>query len=515
MDHLMVRQRVRTLLIASFFLMTVVVTCAGQESVLLIIADDLGTDSLSGFNGTSGLSLPPTPTLDGLRSEGIAFQRCYAYPTCSPTRAAIMTGRHAFRTGVTSPTNNQLQPNDFTLPEALLASGQIGERLACIGKWHLGNDPDSPNEIGGWPYFSGSLRGGLPSYFNWMKVVDGISQTSTTYATTDNVNDAVAWIQSQGSEPWFLWLAFNAPHTPLHRPPLDLHDYDTLAESAATNSRDHYEAMVQAMDTEMARLLNAVDLAKTTLIFIGDNGTPGAVIQSPFSRTHAKDSIYEGGVRVPMIVAGSAVNASLRGSTYQGLLHICDLYSTILELFGADPAKVCPSEWVLDSRSFLPLLETGTHERHPGEIFCFRDNPNNAGAIDRAIVGNEYKYVLFADGSEAFFKVDDDPRELDNLLGTGLTALQISIFEESQARLGTYVNRPVLGRFSFSADYSVLEVGWHANAALQLEESPDLSDWTPVLGAEILEGDGSSISIRFPSTASSSRFFRVLEIGNP
>lgn len=220
----------------------------------------------------------------------------------------------------------------------------------------------------------------MSDYTSWMKVVDGTSQTSTTYATTDNVNDAVAWIQSQGSQSWFLWLAFNAPHTPLHRPPLELHDYDTISESADNSSREHYEAMVQAMDTEIGRLLESVDLQETTVIFLADNGTPGAVVQSPFSRTHAKDSIYEGGIRVPLIVTGAGVDASLHGSVNTDLLHACDLYSTILELFGVAPSQVYPTELVLDSRSFLPALQTGSHSRNPSEIFCLREDPRSERA---------------------------------------------------------------------------------------------------------------------------------------
>src|SRR6185503_9095629 len=115
----------------------------------------------------------------------------------------------------------------------------------------------SPNNIGRWPHFAGSIIGALTSYTNWTKVIDGVSANTTNYATTDVVNDAVAWIQSQSSKPWFAWVAFNAPHTPLHKPPNSLcPHYTSLSGTAAdinANPRKYFEAMTEAMDTEIGR----------------------------------------------------------------------------------------------------------------------------------------------------------------------------------------------------------------------------------------------------------------------
>ncbi len=139
---------------------------AQQTNVLLIIADDLGIDSLAAFNNNANASFPPTPTIDNIQANGITFTRFYSYPTCSPTRSAILTGRYAFRTGVYSPQDNILTSNEFTLAEALIDSGVISNRLAQVGKWHLGNSATSPNAIGGWPHFSGALGGGVSDYYN-------------------------------------------------------------------------------------------------------------------------------------------------------------------------------------------------------------------------------------------------------------------------------------------------------------------------------------------------------------
>ncbi len=144
---------------------------AQQTNVLLIIADDLGIDSLAAFNDDPLASLPPTPMIDNIQSNGITFNRFYAYSTCSPTRGSMMTGRYSFRTGVLSPNmgDYNLQLNDFTLPEALIESGVISNRLVQIGKWHLGQTADSPNVEGGWPHFSGALGGGISNYTNCRK----------------------------------------------------------------------------------------------------------------------------------------------------------------------------------------------------------------------------------------------------------------------------------------------------------------------------------------------------------
>jgi arylsulfatase A-like enzyme len=150
------------------------------------------------------------------------------------------------------------------------------------------------------------------------------------------VNDALQWISQRGTNSWFLWLAFNAGHTPFHKPPNELHSSDALPGTAIhinANPRLYYEAMIEAMDTEMGRLLtnmtrtNAnVSLTNTMIIFLGDNGTPRQVIQPPYSASRAKGTLYEGGIRVPLIVAGAGVISPNRVSTE--VVHCVDLFAT-------------------------------------------------------------------------------------------------------------------------------------------------------------------------------------------
>ncbi len=253
---------------------------AVADNVLLIIADDLGADSVGLFSPAN--TTAPTPTLDGLAANGVRFTRCWSNPTCSPSRAALLTGRHGFRTGVGWP-GDVIGLSEGTIANAFNSAGY---GTACIGKWHLSNQTnggdDNPNLMG-FDHFSGAMSGALRDFFLWPKVVNGqaLQQRVRTYATTENVNDAISWIDEQDSD-WFLWLAFNAPHSPFHLPPNELHSYDLLGTEAdiAANPTSYYQASIEAMDTEIGRLLGSIDaavLANTTIIFVGDNGTPGGV----------------------------------------------------------------------------------------------------------------------------------------------------------------------------------------------------------------------------------------------
>ena len=476
---------------------------AQTNNVLLVIADDLGIDSLAAFNDDPSASLPPTPTIDSLQSGGITFTRFYSYSTCSPTRSAILTGRYAFRTGVYSPNDNDLKANEFTLPDALIESGVISNRMAQIGKWHLGNNANSPNTIGGWPYFSGALRGGLPDYTNWTKVVNGVSGNTTVYATTDNVNDAVDWIGQQGTNSWFLWVAFNAPHTPLHRPPNDLHSY-----TGRLSMRGKYEAMVEAMDTELARLLNGVDLSETTVIFMGDNGTPGSVLQPPIPAGHGKGFIYDGGIRVPLLVAGAAVGNGLEGTAYDGVVHSVDMYATILELFGVAAADVVPEELVLDSRSFARVLHGDPYVREPAEIMV---NNSFNDAVERAVVEGDYKFIDFGGGTQEFYNVEAELVETNNLLDGVLSPGELAAYESLTNKLETYINVPhCYSTYMANGKFNV-EIGWFENGGFTLQRSDNLASniWTSVAAQEFEDNGTAALILRDPSPPATNAFYRV------
>ncbi len=394
-----------------------------QNNVLLIIVDDLGIDS-SPLDNPSVTSHASMPTLQSMADQGVRFTNAYAQPTCSPTRANILTGRYSFRHGVGSPGGVTFPTSEFTLPDAFAAASSP-YALSAIGKWHLGGGDNGPQDLAGWNEFRGTLNSGVNSYYDWSKTINGVTTPNvTTYTTTDQINDAVSFINSQGDNPWFCWLALNAPHGPFQEPPADL----VLSNSSGGNTRGTYERMLEAMDTELARLLETVDLSTTNILLIGDNGTPGNVTQAPFAPNKAKTTLYEGGTHVPFIALGPDVRA--RG-TREDLVHCADIYSTILELAGIEHSSVVPEDIVIDSRSLFGVLNNSGSIEGGIVVEAFGNTTDPGRAIR---IGN-YKLILYDDGREELYDVVADPSEgTDFLLNASLTAAQQAAYDLLVAR---------------------------------------------------------------------------------
>lgn len=497
-------------------------SAAAQRNILLIIADDYGADSSSLYNSTSaGASLPPTPNITALAQSGVVFRNAYANPVCSPTRACLITGRHSFRTGVgdavTGPGSPSLTSAEFTLPEAFAANAGLGYQLAQFGKWHLASGPNTPATIGGWPHFSGSLIGALASYTNWTKTVNGVNTTGyTNYATTDLVDDAVAWIQARGTQqPWFAWVAFNAGHTPLHKPPNALcPNYTSLPGTTAdinARPRLYFEAMVEAMDTEMGRLLAAVDRANTHVIFLGDNGTASSVLQPPYPASRGKSTLYEGGTRVPFLISGPAVVNP--GRTNDALVHAVDLFATVLDLAGINAAATVPAETRVDSRSLVPLLsgQAGGSRAVYTELF---GSAVATGQDGRALRDERCKLIRFTDGHDEFYDLEADPYEGTNLLTATLTALHQQHRDRLEFWLAGYstntgpsIVAPVLGGGRFSVSLSQTA---GAGYALWRCDDPMAAFWSPVSGT--LAGvTNSVVTLTDPSPTAGRAFYSVVQ----
>lgn len=330
-------------------------TLAAQTpNVLLVVADDVGVDAINCYG--LGSNPAPTPTIDALAARGVRFSQAQACPLCSPTRASLLTGRHAFRTGVGTAitTGNGLAGSEVLLPEILTPHGV---QSALIGKWHLGNDQGALTPtVEGFGTFTGAIGGALTSYYAWPRVANGVTAQSTTYATTDNVNTALAFIAAT-PQPWFVMVSFNAGHTPYQAPPAALHTQNLTGLDPATTPIPFFRAMVQSLDTELGRLLATLPVAtvaNTNVIVLGDNGTTGQVTEAPFSAAHAKNTVYQGGVRVPLIVAGPAVGGAPR--VEPGLVHVVDLFATIASLQGVNARAAVPAAVALDCVDATPLL---------------------------------------------------------------------------------------------------------------------------------------------------------------
>jgi arylsulfatase A-like enzyme len=499
---------------------------ASPKNILLIIADDYGVDSNSLYNSvTNGASLPPTPNIHSLAQSGVLFRNAYANPLCSPTRATIITGRHAFRTGVgdviAGAGSVTLSASEFTLPEAFAANSGLGYSLAQFGKWHLANGPNAPNTIGGWPHFSGSLQGAISSFTNWTKTVNGVSTANyTNYATTDLVNDAVAWIQARGTNAWFAWLAFNAPHTPLHKPPNDLHSYDALSgtqPNITANPRPYFEAMVEAMDTEIGRLLAAVDRTNTHIVFIGDNGTTANVIQPPYASNRGKSTLYEGGIHVPFIISSPAViNPGRIDSTP---VNAVDLFSTILEMANINVATTIPTSIILDARSLMPLLQGASNlTRHAySEIF----NQSAPAAGDgRALRNTNFKLIQFNDGREEFYNLAIDPYERTNLLSRTLTEAEEGNYYSlllKFSEMKSAVQPVVITGFSKTESQFSVSVQRTNNLVYALWRASALDEfaWRPVTNAALVTNSAASLTLTDTNALAAKTFYRVITGGPP
>lgn len=416
-----------TLIVAGTLPLTASADTHAAPNILLVIADDMGLDASNCYD--VGKSQANMPNIEKLCASGLVFDNAYSAPVCSPTRSTIMTGQYGFRTGVGAAipkrnASNGLSPDETSLFDVLSSTPYSTN---VIGKWHLASsnsDLNHPNELGVPDYF-GLMSGGIPDYFNWQAVENGKLVQVTTYSTTELTNQSIDWI-SQQENPWFLWLAYNAPHAPFHLPPADLHTaHDLKADKSSVdaNPLPYYNAMLEALDTEVGRMLDTLSTEvreNTVVIFIGDNGTPGQISRDFYGRKRTKGSIYEGGTHIPFIVQGPG----FEHGRSPALVNTTDLFSTIAELAGA--TNEAP-----DSISLLPIVRGETSGRANAYIEHFSDSAGKRPDVfGWAMRDQRYKLVAAEDQQEELYDLDNDPLEKNNLLAGNSSASITAIAEE-------------------------------------------------------------------------------------
>jgi len=418
----------------SILLVGVTQTLIAQQNSILIIADDLSPDYFGFYSKTTDTA--HTPNLRHLLNNGIQFTKVWAAPVCSPTRSGILTGRYPFRTGIggviTNATSAQIDTSEMSLAKLLKFYAPLKYNTACIGKWHLTvNQPQkrlNPNKLG-FDFYSGNFNGTVQNYYNYQRVKNGILDTVKTYATTQTVNDAIGWMDTMNmNKPFFLWLAFNAPHDPFHLPPASLCNTAGLSGSNSditANPKKYFKATLEAMDTEIGRLFAYLTLHNlmdsTNIIFIGDNGNARQVSQIA-NPTKAKGTLYDYGVRVPMIIAGPSVVKVNRTSS--DLINTLDLFATIAELSGFSNWKnSIPSGTKIDSRTFLPILK---NQQSTNRSWIFSETFNTPGTANdgKSIRNNDYHLLRFDNGNEEFYNESLDKEEITNLLKGTLTSIE-------------------------------------------------------------------------------------------
>lgn len=424
-----------------------------QRNVILIIADDIGKDYLS-FYPDHGINTVTSTNIQRLLNRGVVFNNAWSNPLCSPTRAGILTGRYSFRTGVgdvVDGNNPKLSTNENSIPKVLNLYSPNGISKACIGKWHLTTFAPSgysyPNTLG-FDYFEGSLTGALGQpgqqtvgFYNWTKITNGVNTTCTNYATSENVNNAISYINSQpATKPFFLWLAFNAAHTPYQLPPNNLLATNTtlsgVQSDISANPVPYFKASFEAMDTEIGRLFDyLISTGKwdtTDIIFIGDNGDDSLVAQS----TPSKGSIYQGGISVPFIISGPDIVNPNR--TSNALVNTADLFATILELFGNSNWQSQIPTTVVDSHSLLPILSNTATSVSPWAFSeVFRTTP--LASDGKTIRNTDYKLLKFANGTERFYNLTLNPNETTNLLTGTMSGTDITNYNYLCSQLATLI----------------------------------------------------------------------------
>ena len=401
-------------------------------NVLVVIADDVGLDSAACYN----LSSDPVrmPNLEALCSRGVRFERAWTTPICSPTRATMLSGTDPAIHGVLrAHTDGAPALLDGTLTLPAIAS-QAGIATASFGKWHLGDDPGVgatvPNHFG-WQHFSGLLTGGVSSYWSWRRTENGLTQISTTYTTTSLVDDAVTWVDQQDG-PWLMWMGFNAPRPPYHVPPESLHTDTTLGAAGDCppgESRACYVAALEALDSEMGRLLDHIqargELENTLVFFIGDNGTENDVAVDPVVAAKGKGSLFEGGIRIPFVVAGPGV---AQGQVADGLTDATDLLPTLMDYWAL------PNPDQAEGVSLLGTLADPSVASGKETVFTGYLASPVKGNNGWTLANQDYKLLHFESGTRLMFKISEDPWETNNLLPTEDAEL-LAIYEELDAEL--------------------------------------------------------------------------------
>jgi arylsulfatase A-like enzyme len=401
---------------------------ARRPNVIVILADDLGYADV-GFTGCKDI---PTPHIDSIAKGGVRFTNAYvSHPFCSPTRAGLMTGRYQQRFGHEN--NPRYDPKDataglplnqITLPQTLAKAGYV---TGIVGKWHLGAIPAMhPLQRGfeeqfgfiggGHDYFKQGEPGDPREYFIPLQR-NGKPQPEAEYLTDALGREAEAFVRRHARDPFFLYLAFNAPHTPQQVSDKYL---DRVA-GVADEKRRKYAAMVSAMDDAVGRVLGAVSESKldgeTLIFFFSDNGGPIGVNGSsndPFRG--GKGQVYEGGIRVPFAARWKGRLGA--GKTFDHPVISLDIFATAVALAGA----AMPADRKMDGVNLMPHL-TGKSKQPPHERLYWR----TGGGASYAVREGRYKLVRIGERSE-LYDLDTDPSET-----TDVAASRKLVFDRLEA----------------------------------------------------------------------------------
>lgn len=409
-----------------------------KPNIVLIVADDLGAHDLPCYGST----FHRTPRLDELAKNGIRFTQAYAAcPVCSPTRAALMTGKAPPRTGITDwlpgrpdrpdqklkrpALKQQLPLAEVTLAELLKAHGYA---TGHIGKWHLGGEGFSPLEQGFDVNIAGDHTGTPRSYFAPFKgqrpgekpqFMRGLEDAPDGEYLTDRLGiEAEKFIAAHAAAPFFLYLPHYAVHTPMKAPAELAATYDPKGRAVGSQQNPIYAAMLESLDTAVGRVVDALAkhklTEKTLVIFTSDNGGL-SVVEGPNTpaTTNAplregKGYLYEGGVRVPLIMSGAGIQKPGRDDATP--VWSCDVVPTIAALVGLEQPQN------IDGADLLPLLQDSGKLADRALYWHYPHYANQGGKPGGAVRDGSWKLIEFYEnGRRELFDLSKDPREAKNV----------------------------------------------------------------------------------------------------
>ncbi|WP_144208222.1 sulfatase-like hydrolase/transferase [Shewanella donghaensis] len=401
---------------------------AKQPNILLILADDLGYNDV-GFNGSTDIT---TPNLDELANNGTSFSEAYvAHPFCGPSRAALMTGRYPHKIG--SQFNLPTKGSDVGVPideqfiSKLLQNN--GYRTGAVGKWHLGEAPEFHPNKRGFDEFYGFTGGGhnyFPEQFKKQyenQVKQGHSSINhyilplehngkdvdeNEYITDALSREAVNFVNDSATDdkPFFLYVAYNAPHVPLEAKAEDMAKFPNIKDE----KRKTYAGMVYAVDRGVGDIVAALEktqqLDNTLIVFLSDNGGKLGKGASNYPLKEGKGSVYEGGFRSPMLFHWPEKVAS--GQRFEHPVLALDLYPTFAALAGVE----IPTGKRLDGKDIWSAFSANENP-HQDELFYVLRH--RKGFSDAAVRRNEWKAVKHGNKPWQLFNVETDLNETKDL----------------------------------------------------------------------------------------------------
>lgn len=465
---------------------------ADKPNVVLIITDDAGWADYGFMRDADPAADPgnrgavPTPHLDRLADMGVTFTNGYTASVCSPSRAMITTGQYGTRFGYgsnilssteaidTAESIQGLPPSAVTIWERMQT---VGYDTAAVGKWHIGQHANGGGQLGTLPenqgveHFEGIWAGSRGYFVNGATGSQALRRTISDGAGTVGSNSVVEsqytgqyvtdvfgdqsadYIRDKATtdaDPFFLYTSFTAPHTPLQATASDLAFIDSLNEPGFTGNRRTYAAMQYAMDRNIGKILDALDdpnndgdtsdsiADDTMLLFINDNGgdccdsSPNASDNGDLR--NGKGSQFEGGMRVPIVVAGAGVNGAARGTVSTDLVHAIDLVPTAFS--GAGEGVFGASE-IIDGKNLLPYINNELPGVAHEDLFISRYN-NQQSAVRKG----KWKYMHQNGTGFQLYDLDNDLDESNNVVGVPANAAVVEELHQIMAAYQVQMDKP-------------------------------------------------------------------------